>query len=377
MLLWTAHGRTGRHLVRPGQRQWVLTIPWPRRFLFARRPEVARGVLDVALRAIFAWYRVRGRDVGVPEGKCGAITVIQRAGSALNLNIHFHTLVLDGVFARDEKTGVPLFHGVRPPTQEEITDLVATIAQRAERWLAKQGFGTDQEDVPVEEDPDDAQVLLMAASMEGRSALRGRRARRKGVPRNPEGLPHRCGAFEGYNLHADTQVPSRDRPGLERLCRYILRPPLAKSRIEETAEGEIRLTMKRPWADGTAEMLFTKQEFLERLCALVPPPRSNSILYHGVLAGHAAMRAEITPKNPVRPRPTRSDIKLIRVEDASEKSRWWVWADLLERVFSSDGFACPRCGRRMHLRAIVIGAPATTETLAGIVAAVQRSTASA
>jgi len=276
-----------------------VTIPWPRRFLFARRPEVARGVLDVALRAIFAWYRVRGREVGVLDGKRGAITVIQRAGSAANLNIHFHSLVLDGVFARDEKTGVPHFHGVRPPTQEEIKDLVATVAHRAERWLGKQGFGVDQEDVPVEEDPDDAQVLLIAASMEGRSALRGRRTRRKGVSRNPEGLPHRCAAFEGYNLHADTQVPARDRPGLERLCRYILRPPLAKTRIEETAEGEIRLTLKRPWADGTAEMLFTKQEFLERLCALVPPPRSNSILYHGVLAGHAAMRSS----GPVRDHP--------------------------------------------------------------------------
>jgi len=338
---------------------------------------VARGVLDVALRAIFAWYRVRGRDVGVPDGKCGAITVIQRGGSAANVNIHFHSLVLDGVFARDEKTGVPLFHGVRPPAQEEITDLVVTIAQRAERWLAKKGFGIDQEDVPLEEDPDDAQVLLMAASMEGRSALRGRRTRRKGVPRNPEDLPHRCAAFEGYNLHADTRIPAGERGALERLCRYVLRPPLSKARIEETEQGGIRLRLLRPWSDGTTEFHFTKQEFLERICALVHPPGSNSILYHGVLAGHAAMRAEITPKNPARPRPTRSDIKLIRVEDASERSRWWVWADLLDRVFSSDGFACPRCGQRMHLRAMVIGAPATTETLAGIVAAVQRATASA
>jgi len=289
-------------------RQWVLRTACHHPLaasLSVRSParggsrSATRGVLDVALRAIFAWYRVRGREVGVLDGKCGAITVIQRAGSAANLNIHFHSLVLDGVFARDEKTGVPHFHGVRPPTQEEIKDLVATVAHRAERWLGKQGFGVDQEDVPVEEDPDDAQVLLIAASMEGRSALRGRRTRRKGVSRNPEGLPHRCAAFEGYNLHADTQVPARDRPGLERLCRYILRPPLAKTRIEETAEGEIRLTLKRPWADGTAEMLFTKQEFLERLCALVPPPRSNSILYHGVLAGHAAMRSS----GPVRDHP--------------------------------------------------------------------------
>ena len=139
-------------------RQWVLRTACHHPLaasLSVRSParggsrSATRGVLDVALRAIFAWYRVRGREVGVLDGKCGAITVIQRAGSAANLNIHFHSLVLDGVFARDEKTGVPHFHGVRPPTQEEIKDLVATVAHRAERWLGKQGFGVDQEDVPL------------------------------------------------------------------------------------------------------------------------------------------------------------------------------------------------------------------------------------
>jgi hypothetical protein len=162
---------------------------------------------------------------------------------------------------------------------------------------------------------------------------------------------------------------------LERLCRYVLRPPLAKTRIEETETGEIRLTLKQARDDGTTEMIFEKQEFLERLCALVPPPGSNSVLYHGVLAGHAAMRAEIIPKNPARPRPTRSNLKLIRVENASETSRWWVWADLLERVFSNDGFACPHCFGRLTLRAVIIGRPATTTALAGIARAAERTAA--
>ena len=102
----------------------------------------------------------------------------------------------------------------------------------------------------MEEDPDDAQVLLMAASMEGRSALRGRRTRRRGVARNPEDLPHRCAAFEAYNLHADTRIPAGERGALERLCRYVLRPPLSKTRIEETGQGEIRMRLLRPWSSG-------------------------------------------------------------------------------------------------------------------------------
>ena len=35
------------------------------------------------------------------EAPTGAVTLIQRFGSALNLNIHFHMLFLDGVYVQD------------------------------------------------------------------------------------------------------------------------------------------------------------------------------------------------------------------------------------------------------------------------------------
>jgi hypothetical protein len=42
-------------------------------------------------------------------------------------------------------------------------------------------------------------------------------------------LPPRCASFAGYGLHAGVGFKASDRAGLERLCRYILRPPpLAK-----------------------------------------------------------------------------------------------------------------------------------------------------
>jgi hypothetical protein len=40
----------------------------------------------------------------------GAVTLIQRFGSAANLNIHLHCLVLDGVYRNSEC--VPVFHEV-------------------------------------------------------------------------------------------------------------------------------------------------------------------------------------------------------------------------------------------------------------------------
>lgn len=50
-------------------RQWALTLPWRLRFLLATSSPL-----------------------------CRAVNVVQRFGLALNLNVHFHALVLDGVY---------------------------------------------------------------------------------------------------------------------------------------------------------------------------------------------------------------------------------------------------------------------------------------
>ena len=39
-----------------------------------------------------------------------------------------------------------------------------------------------------------------------------------------------CFAARGFSLHAATRVEGRDRRGLEQLCRYVIRPPLAAGR---------------------------------------------------------------------------------------------------------------------------------------------------
>ena len=68
----------------------------------------------------------------------------------------------------------------------------------------------------------------------------------------------------------------------------MARPALARTRLEETPARLIRVTFKRPWADGTAGVTFTPLEFVRRLAALVPPPRTHLVHYHGVLAGRSA-----------------------------------------------------------------------------------------
>jgi hypothetical protein len=73
--------------------------------------------------------------------------------------------------------------------------------------------------------------------------------------------------LERFDFHADRAVRADDRAGLERLVRYLLRPPLAQERLTRPADGRVVCTLGRPWHDGTRHLIFTPHEFLERLAA--------------------------------------------------------------------------------------------------------------
>ena len=182
------------------------------------------------------------------------MTVVQRFGSALHFNVHFHVLALDGVYARDRE-GRLVFHRDRPPTTEDVERLVEQIAEAAERMFAREGFGREEPEQEVE--PDDALALIQAASISGRSAIRGRHARRYQVLNGREyRLPPRCASCDGYTVHAGTAVGGRDAEGRERLCRYLARPALARPRLTELPDGRVLLELKTPWSDGTASLTF-------------------------------------------------------------------------------------------------------------------------
>ena len=120
-------------------RQWVLSVPFPLRFLFASNPKVMTRVLAIVYRTI-ATHLIHKAGFTKPMAHTGAVTLIQRFGSALNLNIHFHMLFLDGVYIGGAH-GYPMrFLGVKAPTKGELTRLTHTIAQRVGRYLLTSGL---------------------------------------------------------------------------------------------------------------------------------------------------------------------------------------------------------------------------------------------
>ena len=117
-------------------RQWVLSFPYPLRFLFASRPAIMSKVLGIVYRVIAFTCKT---------ARTGAMTSIQRFGSALNSHIHFHMLFFDGVYV-ERPDGSVRFRWVKAPTSAELNHLAHTMVRRVGRFLVRQGWLERDED---------------------------------------------------------------------------------------------------------------------------------------------------------------------------------------------------------------------------------------
>jgi len=91
---------------------------------------------------------------------------------------------------------------------------------------------------------------------------------------------------QGFSLHAEVRCAAHQRKKLEHLCRYITRAAIANERLtlNRARAGQVVLTLKTPYRDGTTHIVMSALELMQRLAALVPRPRLHLIRFHGVLA---------------------------------------------------------------------------------------------
>ena len=297
---------------------------------------------------LFSWQRRRLRRRGVEDPSCGAITFVQRFGSALQLNVHFHVLVPDGAFDDD---GV--FIADEAPNDDDVRRIMVRAGRRVMSKLHR--FFDDDDDRRREID----RLLqsLDAASATPQPVLFPRDARRAPL----------SAFIEGFSLHAATRVMASDRRGLWRLCAYGARGAVASSRLSELPDGRFAYDMKRALPDGRRQLVMTGVELLEKLVPLIPPTYANLTRFHGVFAPTSRLRAKVVP-----PPPSTSDGAAPPAEPqvsttspppsapaASPKSTSVPstyrldWASLLKRVFGVDLLKCSRCQGKMRLIACI------------------------
>ena len=354
----SAANLVNRVIPRVPVRQCVLSLPRWARFLLARDPMLITRSLDIALRTIFAYQRRLARRAGALAPHTGAITFVQRFGGALNLNVHFHCVIPDGVFVREG--GALRFVALAPPSDADVAAVLRRIVVRLVRllrpWLASA--------------EDDARPLdaLGAAQVEAMKSL--------GTSPPDSGRARKLSAYlNGFSLHAAVHLHANDRKGLAHLCGYGARPPFSQERLSQLPDGRLAYQLRRPLGDGRHRLVLQATELLRRLATLVPPPRAHLVRYHGVFAPASCWRRQIIPlfsessasARPCASAPRRAeniapagpDLSTARRQRPADPSRI-PWAELLRRVFRDDVLTCPCGGRRVVLAYLTQPGPVRT-----------------
>jgi hypothetical protein len=299
-------------------RQWVLSFPKRLRYFLHQDASLVNAVLGIFLAEVEAALRLCSLDAP-GEARFGAVSFVHRFGSALNAHLHFHCCVVDGAFSTGEE-GLR-FHPAF------LTDMaIARVQQRTRQRVLKlfQHRAVLSEDVTK---------LMLGWGHSG-----------------------------GFSLNAEVWVPSWDRAGLERLLRYCARPVFASERLA-WLEPDQRLVyhLHKPGPDGKAALTLTPLEFLDRLAALVPPPRKHRHRYYGVLAPNSPLRPAVTAyaglplEVPLPSVPLQEDT--LASEEMTESRRnspaRYLWAALIARIYQVLPLLCPECGGEMRLIAFI------------------------
>jgi hypothetical protein len=294
-----------------GHAQWVFVMPKMLRPYFLHHRELLGGL------ARAAWETVRElmlAATGEDDLRPGMVAVVQTAGDLANWHPHVHALVSRGGWTRAWKW-VPLAY---------VDEHAAELLYRHKVMRLLQG-----EELLSEERTE----LLLSWRQ------------------------------TGFSVHNRVRVEPEDGPAVERLARYIMRPPISLERIRWGGVGEV-FYQPKGGHDGRARQpddeseAFDPAEFLARVIMHIPEPRRHLVRYYGtysnVSRGKRRRQAEATigaaPGHGEHAPSVRADGDCSPDARALRRS----WAQLIKRVYEVDPLLCPSCGGEMRIIAFII-----------------------
>jgi hypothetical protein len=290
-----------------GHAQWVFSIPkMLRPYFLYHRPLLGR-LCQAAYQA--AREMIAAASPAPDDIQPGMIAVVQTFGDDLGWHPHVHALVSRGGWDQAGVwTGVPFVSG-------EAAALV--FRHRVFAFLQAEGLLSEER----------TRLLL-------------------------------SWRHTGFSVHTSVTVPPDDRDGLERLARYLLRPPvsLERLRVDEQASTLAYAGRRRLGDDPRLEAAERDpKDFLARILMHIPEPRRHMIRYYGAYSSVVRARrarqsaaavgtaAALGLSQPVEADTTDPDRRALRR----------TWAQLIRRIYEVDPLVCPRCGGTMRIIAFI------------------------
>lgn len=337
-------------LPKVAMRQWVLSVPFQLRFLFASYPQLMGKALSIVTRCI-STHLIHKAGFTHVTARTGAVTFIQRFGSALNLNVHFHSLFLDGVYIAGFDQDKQVFRRVNAPTQKELQGLVQTISERLGRFLVKEGVlvqDIENSYLNLDHLEQDSMQDVHGHSITYRIAVGPQEGKKVFtlqtlMPKEEDQRFSQLAKANGFSLHAGVATQAHERKKLERICRYVARPAVSEQRLALTKDSRVRYELKTPYRNGTTHVIFEPLDFIARLSALIPKPRVNLTRFHGVFAPNSKYRVTITPGKRGKGAKPKQDSLDGEEKTPMEQRSAMTWVKRLKRVFSIDITECEKC----------------------------------
>ncbi len=159
-------------------------------------------------------------------------------GFYLRHRVHYHMLLLDGVYVDDVNSEAgQRFMPVLNHAAGDIKRLVYLMSLRIGRYLSRAGFiEADTENAYLMESLTDNEMSdHQSYSITYRVSTGFQKGKKVfSIQTRPPIIDEvksidLLGKIEGFSLHAGVSVKAHQRDKLERLCRYISRPPVARA----------------------------------------------------------------------------------------------------------------------------------------------------
>jgi len=293
-----------------GHAQWVFVMPKMLRPYFLHHRELLGGLARAAWETVLALMVAATSEETL---RPGMVSVVQTSGDLANWHPHVHALVSRGGWKHSGEW-VPIGY-----VDEHAAELL--FRHKVIRLLQEEGLLSDER----------TQLLL-------------------------------SWRHTGFSVHNRVRVDQGDTTALERLARYVPRPPISLERMSWDDAGDVRYRRK-PGHDRSAHFrrdpaeTFDPADFLARVIMHIPDPRRHLVRYYGwysnasrgkrrrALEGQSSENGDPSPSLLLEEAQARSP-------DAQTLRR--SWAEMIKRVYEVDPLVCPMCGGEMRVIAFII-----------------------
>ena len=302
-------------------RQVVFTIPKVLRGIFRKRRLLLSLLFQSAIDTLTESFRLQ---LGLAEGKIGAIAAVHTFGDYLVFHPHLHVLVADGLFTPDGR-----FHCLPHGAIGSMTELFR------HRFLA---------------------------------ILREKKLISPNKLSNLLGWKH-----SGFHVHdgRDDLIDANNYGGRKRLAEYLLRHPFSLQKITWNATSKtVIYRSKRHHKTKRNFEIFKAPDFIAAALLHLPPKSQQTVRYYGVYSNKARGRPretspttlntclnqlEVTHADPHNERVAQGVLMLVEPPPKrSARLMRPLWRDLILQVWGGDPLECPCCHGTMKIKRPVL-----------------------